>query len=52
MWRTMQAEPSTSVPYMAYDAVKVLIELLFVMQMNNESNCQSFLTALSLKNYA
>ena len=25
MWRTMQAEPSTSVPYMAHDAVKVLI---------------------------
>ena len=24
MWRTMQAEPSTSVPYMAHDAVKVL----------------------------
>ena len=28
MWRTMQAEPSTSVPYMAHDAVKVLILLL------------------------
>ena len=27
MWRTMQAEPSTSVPYMAHDAVKVLIQL-------------------------
>ena len=26
MWRTMQAEPSTSVPYMAHDAVKVLME--------------------------
>ena len=25
MWRTMQAEPSTSVPYMAHDAVKVLM---------------------------
>ena len=28
MWRTMQAEPSTSVPYMAHDMVKVLINLL------------------------
>ena len=27
MWRTMQAEPSTSVPYVAHDAVKVLKDM-------------------------
>ena len=31
MWRTMQAEPSTSVPYMAHDAVKVLNKGLVIL---------------------
>ena len=33
MWRTMQAEPSTSVPYMAHDAVKVLNQLKYELEL-------------------